>query len=411
MNFDRGTPSASNAGENAAFAPPLSTELLKRSTSLPALVIDLDAVDANAEDMLRRAGDKSIRVASKSIRIPELISYVLAKPGYQGVLAYSLREALWLYKEGISNDIVVAYPTMDAAAIAELAADDGARASICVMVDLVDHLDVLRDAATEVAPIRVCIDVDASYRPIPGVHIGTLRSSLHSARDAARFARVIASYPQLRLAGLMMYEGHIVGVGDKGSSLRARAIRLMQKLSRTELAKRRARVVAAIEKSAGPLEFVNGGGTGSLESTCAETAVTEAAAGSGFMAPTLFDNYRAFTLRPASWFVLPATRRPKRNIVTASGGGRIASGPAGDDRLPTPHFPAGLKFAPEEGPGEVQTPLIGSVAATVAMGDPVWFRHAKAGETSEHANEAIAVKEGKVIGHWPTYRGKGLIFT
>lgn len=144
----------------------------------------------------------------------------------------------------------------------------------------------------------------------------------------------------------------------------------MQAASKKKLAKRRAKVVAAVEKVAGPLEFVNGGGTGSLESACDEAAVTEAAAGSGFLAPTLFDNYRAFNLRPASWFVLPATRRPKKGVVMVSGGGRIASGPAGDDRLPTPWYPTDLRYVAEEGPGEVQTPMLGKTSDAMSLRDP-----------------------------------------
>lgn len=411
MKLSRGLSSGSTGTSALAPQPPLAAATLLDHTSLPAVVVDLDAVESNARDMLRRADGMPIRVASKSIRIPQLISHALAFPCFQGVLAYSLAEALWLFREGISDDIVVAYPTLDSGAIAELASDDAARAAICVMVDRREHVEALVTSASEVKPIRVCMDVDASFRPVPGVHIGTLRSSLFSPKQAAAFAREIVARPELRLAGIMMYEGHIAGVGDAGKSLRARAIRLMQAVSKKELAKRRAKVVAAVEKVAGPLEFVNGGGTGSLESTCAESAVTEAAAGSGFLAPTLFDNYRAFTLRPASWFVLPATRRPKKHVVTVSGGGRIASGPAGEDRLPTPWYPTGLRYAAEEGPGEVQTPLVGKAADSIALGDPVWFRHAKAGETAEHAGEVIVVRGGDIIAHWPTYRGKGLIFT
>lgn len=411
MKLSRGLSTGATGTSALSPQPPLAAATLLDHTSLPAVVIDLDAVESNARDLLRRANGMPIRVASKSIRIPQLISHALAFPGFQGVLAYSLAEALWLFREGICDDIVVAYPTLDKRAIAELASDDAARAAICVMVDRREHVDALASSASEDKPIRVCMDVDASFRPVPGVHIGTLRSSLYSPKQAAAFAREIIARPQLRLAGIMMYEGHIAGVGDAGNSLRARAIRLMQASSKKELAKRRARVVTAVEKVAGPLEFVNGGGTGSLESTCAETAVTEAAAGSGFLAPTLFDNYRAFTLQPASWFVLPATRRPKKGVVTVSGGGRIASGPAGGDRLPTPWYPTGLHYAAEEGPGEVQTPLVGKAADAVELGNPVWFRHAKAGEIAEHANEVIVVRNGEVIAHWPTYRGKGLIFT
>lgn len=378
---------------------------------MPALVVDLDAVDANADDLLRRAAGKPIRVASKSARIQGVLTHLLAKPGFQGILSFALAEALMLYSEGVCDDILVAYPTVDEQALGELAADAGARAAIAVMVDSAEQLPLLARYASPEAPLRICLDVDASWRPVPGVHIGTLRSPTRSPRQAATLARAVAATPGLNVIGVMMYEGQIAGVGDAGRGLRDFGIRVMQKLSRKELASRRAKVVAAVEAAVGPLELVNGGGTGSLESTCAEDAVTEAAAGSGFVAPTLFDNYRAFTLTPASWFVLPVVRRPGRDTVTVAGGGRIASGPASDSRLPSAVFPPDLVFAKDEGPGEVQTPLTGSAARTLDIGDQVWFRHAKAGETAEHADEAIVVSGGRIIGHWATYRGKGLMFT
>ncbi|WP_295628847.1 alanine racemase [uncultured Corynebacterium sp.] len=378
---------------------------------LPALVVDLDAVDANADDLVRRAGGTPIRLASKSVRIPELMSHVLAKPGFQGVLAYTLPEALMLFSEGVTDDILVAYPTADDVAVAELAADASARAAIAIMVDSAEQLPALARHASEDAPLRVCLDVDASWKPVPGVSIGTLRSPTHSPRQAAALARAVDATPGLKTIGVMMYEGHIAGVGDDVPGPRGIAIRLMQKLSRKELAKRRAKVVAAVENAVGPLELVNGGGTGSLESTCAESAVTEAAAGSGLVAPALFDTYRAFTPTPASWFVMPVVRRPRKNTVTVAGGGRIASGPAAPDRMPTPTFPAGLEYAKDEGPGEVQTPLTGPAAASLHLGDRVWFRHTKAGETAEHGNEVVVVSGGAIVGRWATYRGKGLIYT
>ena len=110
------------------------------------------------------------------------------------------------------------------------------------------------------------------------------------------------------------------------------------------------------------LELVNGGGTGSLERTAAERAVTEVTAGSGLYGPTLFDAYRAFTPRPAALFALPVVRRPGAGVVTALGGGYLASGPADAARLPRPHLPRGLRLDRQEGAGEVQTPLIGAAA-------------------------------------------------
>src|SRR5205823_6224973 len=109
-------------------------------------------------------------------------------------------------------------------------------------------------------------------------------------------------------------EGQIAGVGDRppGKPLLGVAVRAMQALSARELARRRAEIVAALP----PLRFVNGGGTGSIERTAAEPAVTEVAAGSGLFGPTLFDAYRAFRPRPAAFFVPAVVRRPSPRVAT-----------------------------------------------------------------------------------------------
>jgi D-serine deaminase-like pyridoxal phosphate-dependent protein len=209
----------------------------------------------------------------------------------------------------------------------------------------------------------------------------------------------------------MAYEAQIAGVGDNppGRPLYARAVRVMQRLSAAELAARRAAIVAAVRRVAPP-EFVNGGGTGSLERTSAEAAVTEIGAGSGLYQPRLFDSYRAFSGRPAALFALPVVRRPGPGVVTALGGGYVASGPASASRLPLPHLPAGLRLDREEGAGEVQTPLLGAAADGLRIGDRVWLRHAKAGELCERFGELHLVEGDRVTETVPTYRGEGQAF-
>jgi D-serine deaminase-like pyridoxal phosphate-dependent protein len=207
----------------------------------------------------------------------------------------------------------------------------------------------------------------------------------------------------------MAYEGQIAGVGDRppGKPLMALAVRGMQALSARELAERRAAIVAAVREIA-PLRFVNGGGTGSIERTAAEPAVTEVAAGSGLFGPTLFDAYRAFSPRPAALFALPVVRAPSPGVVTVLGGGYPASGAAGRDRLPRPVAPPGLRLDRAEGAGEVQTPLHG--ADGLRVGDRVWFRHAKAGELSERFSEVHLIRGGEIVDTVPTYRGEGKTF-
>jgi D-serine deaminase-like pyridoxal phosphate-dependent protein len=380
----------------------------------PLAIVDLDAFDRNAADLVRRGAGYPIRVATKSVRCRDLIERTLAKPGYRGVMCYSLPEALWLHAMGTSDDVLVAYPTVDATAIRALAADDAARRQITIMVDSPAHLDVVdRVLGADHPEIRVCLELDVSWRPLggrPAVHIGTRRSPLFTPEQAASFARTVTQRAGFRLVGVMGYEGQIAGLGDAppGNPVRARLIRVIQDRSARELNVRRAEAVRMIQALTS-LEFVNGGGTGSLESTARDASVTELTAGSGLVGPTLFDAYRRFTPEPALLFALPVVRRPGPGVATLFVGGYIASGPGTPDRLPRPFLPAGLTLTGVEGAGEVQTPVRGAAADQLRPGDRVWLRHAKAGELAERFKEYYLI-HGDEVTAVPTYRGEGQCF-
>ena len=381
----------------------------------PFAVVDMGAFRANAAAITRRAAGKPIRLASKSVRCRHLIEQVLAIDGFRGILAFTLPEALWLAACDTSDDIVVAYPTTDRAALARLAGDATSATSIAIMVDCPDHLDLIEKVKASVSDphqVRVAIDIDAGYEALGGrFRAGARRSPVRTPADAVGLARAVLSRPGLRLVGLMAYESQIAGVGDEppGRPFYARAVRTMQRRSAAELATRRAAIVAAIRELTS-LEFVNGGGTGSLEGTSAEPAVTEIGAGSGLYHPTLFDAYRGFTGQPAAMFALPVVRRPGPGVVTALGGGYPASGPGAPSRIPSPYLPAGLRLDKEEGAGEVQTPLIGPAADSLRIGDRVWMRHAKAGELCERFSELHLIEGEAIAATVPTYRGEGQTF-
>ncbi|MFH8250502.1 amino acid deaminase/aldolase [Microbacterium sp. B2969] len=374
----------------------------------PVAALHLGGLRYNALDMAVRAAGVPIRVASKSVRIREVIDATLALPGYAGILAFTLPEALWLAET--RTDVVVGYPTVDRAAIARLAADEAAAARVTLMVDDIAQLEIV-DAVlppSRRAEIRVAIDADASWRA-PGLgHIGVFRSPVHEPAEVANLARLIADRPGFRLVGLMMYEAQIAGQGDATGSGDA-VIRWMQRRSGHELLERRAAIVDALNRIA-PLEFVNGGGTGSLELTASDRAVTEITAGSGLLAGRLFDGYRAFDPAPAAAFSMEVVRKPAPDIVTVLGGGWIASGPPVASRQPSPVWPEGLATMPREGAGEVQTPLRGDAARSLRVGDRVWFRHAKSGELSERVEKFVLVDGDRRVGEVPTYRGEGKAF-
>ena len=383
----------------------------------PYGVISLDALAHNAFDMLDRAAGTPIRVASKSVRVRGILNAVLSVPGYSGVLAYTLAEANWLATATPDHpaitDVVVGYPSVDRASIRELATSAELAARVTIMVDSVDQLDFIDAtiAPAERETIRVCIELDASWKsPLLG-HTGVYRSPVHSVDQARALATTVVQRPGFTLVGIMAYEAQIAGLANQpaGKKLYGAAVRWIQKQSAAELADRRGAVVAAVNALT-PLEFVNGGGTGSLESTAAESAVTEIAAGSGLFGPHLFDNYRHFSPAPAASFALSVVRKPTPDRAVLLGGGWIASGPPAPDRLPQLAWPLGLELHAREMAGEVQSPLRGDSAARLRVGDRVWLRHTKAGELSEHLNEFALVEGNALVGTVPTYRGQGKVF-
>ncbi len=379
---------------------------LPEQPATPTAVVDLDAFDANADDLVRRAGGKPVRVASKSLRVPALIERALAHDGFAGVLAFTLAEALWLHETGVSDDIVVAYPTVDNAAIRRLTTSPSAAAAITLMVDDPVHLDLV-DAtrSSRAVPIRVALDLDAGLR-IGGQHIGPKRSPLFDTGDVVAMARKVVERDGFRLVGVMTYEGQVAGVQDDVPDQRTRSmlVRRLKQASMSQLEVRRREISEALAEVA-ELEFWNGGGSGSVEATAADGAVTEIAAGSGLLVPGIFDHYASFEPRPAAFFGLRVTRKPTPTMATVHGGGLIASGATGEDRSPIPWAPPGLHLTGLEGAGEVQTPLTGHPAALLAIGDLVWFRHAKSGELFEHVRDVHLVRGETVTDVVPSYRG------
>lgn len=403
---------ASTANDGAAWHEPARywRSLTEATAHLPApvAVIERDALRHNAMDLLVRAGGIPIRVATKSVRVRAVLDAVLAIPGYRGILAFTLAEAIWLARD--HDDIVLGYPTVDRAGLQALLADESLAARITLMIDDLAQLDLIDSIA---APgnrpeVRVAIDVDASLRASGLGHIGVRRSPLFSAADVAGFARQVVGRRGFRLVGLQMYEAQIAGQGDAAGA-DAPVIRLVQARSREELRRRRAEIADAMLGIA-PLEFLNGGGTGSLEFTGSDESLTEATAGSGLLGGHLFDGYRSFQPAPASAFAFDVVRRPAADIATVLGGGWIASGPALASRQPKPVWPPALRTLPREAAGEVQTPVQGESARMLAIGDRVWFRHAKSGEPAERIDHYSLVADGSVVDELPTYRGEGKAF-
>ncbi|HEY2512373.1 MAG TPA: alanine racemase [Polyangiaceae bacterium] len=380
-----------------------------RGYPLPLALVDVDALEANVERLVApaRAHGKRIRVASKSVRCPGLLERIAEASGgvVTGAMAYCATECATLAEHGF-DDIVIAYPTVQPSDLAAVVAVNRVGATARLMVDSIEHVDAAAQAARDAGTVLpLLVDVDVSFRPVSRVHLGVRRSPLHSVEAVLALVERIAARPELRFDGIMAYEAQIAGLQDLGLAKRA-----LKALSRPQVVDLRAAVVDALTRRGWAPQIVNGGGTGSVDQNALEPALTEIAAGSGFLNSHLFDHYVGLALRPAAFFALQVVRRPAPGFVTCHGGGWIASGPAGSDRLPLPVAPAGLSLLDLEGAGEVQTPLHVPQGIALAVGDAVLFRHAKAGELAEHVPEYLLVSGGEVVDRVKTYRGMGQCF-
>jgi D-serine deaminase-like pyridoxal phosphate-dependent protein len=384
-------------------------EVLKNER-LPLAFVDLDLFDQNIGAILKRSGSKKIRIASKSIRCIELMQRILDFSNqFQGIMCYSAEEAVWLSQAGF-DDLLVAYPTIQPSSIKAVAEEVKKGKKIYLMTDLAEHLRQIQSIATSAqVELPIALDLDMSSR-WSLLHFGVHRSSVWNKESLYKYLETLKSCPNLTLCATMGYEAQIAGVGNKvaGKSLMNSIIGSLQQRSKKELARRRKDLVEILKKECPTLNIVNGGGTGSLESTAEESWVTEVTAGSGFYAPALFDNYSHFQHLPAAGFALELVRHPQANIYTCLGGGYIASGAVGKEKAPLPYLPEGMKLTANEMTGEVQTPILYNGILTI--GDPVFFRHSKAGELCEHFQKLYLIKEGKIAAKINTYRGEGKCF-
>lgn len=384
---------------------------LFKGREMPYAFVDLDLFDENVRQLAQRAGSKTIRIASKSVRCASLIKRVLdADPIYQGIMAYTAAEAVWLTENGF-DDILVGYPAWNDIQIERVSGALQKGKTIVLMVDLPEHITHLNELGKKFNTVLpICIDLDMSS-DYPGLHFGVFRSSINSVEKALALYKIIQQNPFVRLDGLMGYEAQIAGLGDKvpGQAAMNSIVRFLKQRSIKEITSRRENTVKALKDAGAQLKLVNGGGTGSLEWTKLEQGVTEVTVGSGFYASGLFDNYSNFKHLPSAAYAIEVVRHPQPHIYTCHGGGYTASGEAVKNKLPKPYLPLGASLIDQEGAGEVQTPIVYK-GNELHLGDPVFMRHSKAGELCERFKTLLLVQGGKVVDEVPTYRGEGQCF-
>jgi len=408
-----------------------SLRTLFRGRRLPLAWVDLDAFDANVATVLRtvkgqpvtdpvatggRKPDKTIRLGTKSMRCEPLMARAMRQgaPVFRGYLTFTAEETAWLAAKG-NDDFVLAYPTVQPSDLAILSRLTQDGVTVSCMVDCPEHLQLLSQAGEQAGVvISACMEVDLAYRPLgSSLHLGLRRSPIRTPEQAVALTRQVSALAGVRIDAVMGYEGHIAGLADAlpGAALKNAVMRMLKAASVRELTRRRTAVIRALTDEGVTLRLVNGGGSGSLVTTLRDPSVTEVTVGSGLYAPGLFHHYKQIRFRPAAFFALQVVRQPAPGMMVCGGGGYVASGPAGADKVPTPVLPIGLRYLPLEGAGEVSTPLLlPPDCPHLELGDPIFFQHAKAGELCERFDRLLLVQDGQIVDSVPTYRGEGNSF-
>ncbi|MCX6080168.1 MAG: alanine racemase [Chloroflexi bacterium] len=390
-----------------------------RGQRLPLAFIDLDKFDVNVAYVaeIARSAGKTIRLGTKSIRCLELMRRILAAAPeiYRGLLTFTVEETAWLASQGF-DDMIIAYPSVQPGDISLLLDLTRAGKQVWLMVDSIEHIRVLSAAGHAAGLVlHACLEVDMAYRPLDlsSVHLGLRRSPVRTPEQARNLIRAAKKYEGVAVDALMGYEGHIAGMNDDvpGAGLKNSLMRAIKKDSVRELTIRRDKIVESLRAEGAEFRVINGGGSGSLVSTGKDPLVTEITVGSGFYASGLFHHYKEVHFEPSAFFAIQIVRIPTQGMVTCLGGGYIASGAIGPEKLPLPVYPIGLSYLSLEGAGEVQTPFIlPENCPELGLGDPIFLQHAKAGELCERFNDLWLVENGRLSGQVRTYRGEGMAF-
>lgn len=375
----------------------------------PFAWLDLDALDYNVQYVQKQCGNQAIRIATKSVRSIEVLRYIQERlSNCSGLMSFTASETVYLLEQGF-NHILIGYPVYEENAIEQMTPFIKEGRKVYFMVDNLDQLPLLQNIAEKHSiHFEICIDINVStdYKLL---YFGTKRSPIDSVDKLKNFTEHIRSLPNIKVSACMAYDAQIAGVTDATNSFfKDYLVRGLKKHSFPKIASLRKQAVDYLKENF-DIEIINAGGTGSMHLLKDANDITEITVGSAFYAPALFSNYQALELQPAAGFALRVTRIFSDNVIVCHGGGYIASGAPGKDRLPQFLEPNVYAYSSLEGAGEVQTPITVK-GRKHTIGDTIYFRHAKAGELCERFHKLHIIKNGAYGGAFKTYRGDGKCF-
>lgn len=273
----------------------------------PALLVDLDRLEQNAEHMSGhfRARGVAWRPHAKAHKCPA-IAHMLRRKGAIGVTVAKVSEAEVMAAAGI-DDILIAHMVVGPHKTARLAALQR-HSAVKACVDHPDQVEPMGRAATAAeVEIGVLVDVD----------LGMHRTGVHDAREALALARKVSQTPGLRFEGLMGYEGHTLMISDPAEKRAA----IGEAIGRLIEARK------TIEADGLECRIVSAGGTGTYQFTADIPGITEIQAGGGIFACRYYtDACRVTGHLPALTLLATVVSRPAPDRAILDIGQKSVSG-------------------------------------------------------------------------------------
>lgn len=249
------------SSSSSVLAPPAAPGDPLARIDTPALVLDLDAFEANVAALHAHAAARGVRVRAhgKAHRCPEIARRQVAA-GAVGICCQKVGEAEGFAAAGIA-DILISNEIVDPAKLDRLARlARRVRLAVCV-----DHPGAVAALA------RACTRADARVDVLIELDVGQGRCGASTIDEVVALARAVAaSAPALRLRGLQAYHGG------------AQHLRAAQTRSQViAAAARQAALARDTLRSAGlDCHEVSGGGTGTFAYETASGVYTEIQPGS-----------------------------------------------------------------------------------------------------------------------------------
>lgn len=257
------TGSSSGSKWTRSLLPPAAVGWKLTAVDTPALVVRLDALEANVKNMTAHLGalapSVSIRPHAKSHKTAELAAIQMQQLRHIGICCQKVSEAVAM--ADTVGDILLTNVIASLPKARKLANLVRRGCGVTVVVDSEASLEIMTAAArAEGVRIGVLIDID----------VGQARTGVESPEEAVALAKAVAGVEELQLRGIQAYHGAIQHIRS-WSERRAAA---------ADVASKARRVVEAMEVAGIPCEIVSGGGTGTCAFDAASGVFTEVQPGS-----------------------------------------------------------------------------------------------------------------------------------